>query len=132
LENKWDWTDWEGNNGLLYMRRDFTADYVKAEESIKSLTPRIAGTMVFNYMVRSMKEPFAILPDNMGIIWWDVERHVGAKVVQYCNDKGQAKRVMLEQLWRDAFMDEPGTRKISNMRGDPRQKKVHPCPSKTN
>lgn len=106
IKNKWNWLDWEANNGFLYMKRDFRNEYAEAKKELEGQVekPRISGTMTFNLMVRRIGKA-TVLPYNFGVIWWDATGLLGAKVVQYCNDKGQQKHIMLEEIWRNAHCD---------------------------
>lgn len=91
---------WEANNGLLWMTEDWGVRYEEAFKAVDGkANPRIVGTMAFNWMLRN-NEGWARLPYQYGVIWWDSAMFKGAKVVQYCNDKGQAKRVAMENEWR--------------------------------
>ena len=93
-------SSWEGNNGLLWMTEDWGDRYQKAFDAVKGkANPRIVGTMAFNWMLRE-NEGWARLPYQYGVIWWDSAMFKGAKIIQYCNDKGQAKRVAMETEWR--------------------------------
>lgn len=96
------WPSWEANNGFLYLKCDWTEEYDKAVESVKAecTSDRISGTMAFNWMLRN-SEGWTELPYENSMIWWDVNNIIGARVVQYCNDQGQAKRLVLEREWRD-------------------------------
>jgi hypothetical protein len=91
------------NNNLLYLRRDFSEDYKRELEvvTVAGLSPRLRGTYAFNRLIRSGVKGEA-LPDCWNVIWWDSPKFLGAKVVQYCNDMGQAKRLELEREWRSA------------------------------
>lgn len=86
------------NNGLIYMKRDFTDEYETAWEQVARHMPknRIAGTVVFNMMLKDYEE----LPYEYGVIWWDTQNMLSARIIQYCNDQGQAKRTELEDVWR--------------------------------
>lgn len=96
----WD-ESWEANNGLLYMTEDWGERYDAAVEAVEAYgsSPRVTGTMSFNWMLRE-NEGWAKLPYEYGTIWWDSEMFLGAKIIQYCNDQGQAKRVTMEEEWR--------------------------------
>ena len=109
-----DWEPWECNNGLLYITEDWGDRYDAAVKAVAEFNPnpRISGTISFNYMLRE-NEGYARLPYEYGVIWWDSASFVGAKVVQYCNDNGQAKREMMEAEYRASVVpkeDEDATR----------------------
>lgn len=100
------WINWEANNGLLYMSCDLRSEYDKAVEDAKEHNPpaRIAGTIAFNLMLRSLEDgQYVKLPENYSVIWWDHTSFLGAKIVQYCNDKGQDKRIRLESIYRNSL-----------------------------
>lgn len=104
IRNKWPLGK-EVNNGLLYMRRDFHKEYAEAEKEVAKYVAadRIRGTIVFNLMVHLHPELVGVVPYEYSTIWWDAKGLPGAKIVQYCSDKGQAKRMMLEQIHRAAY-----------------------------
>ena len=107
-ENEWD--SWEANNGLLYMTEDWGERYDEAVEAVKDkANPRISGTIAFNHMLRN-HDGWARLPYPYGCIWWDSTHFRGAKIIQYCNDQGQAKRVAMEQEWRNAQIIKPSAK----------------------
>jgi len=90
----------EFNNGLLLMRDDWGGRYDKAVEAVQGkANPRIIGTIAFNYMLNT-NQNWGELDPKYGVIWWDVRSFLGAKIVQYCNDEGQMKRVVMENEWR--------------------------------
>jgi len=93
------WPEWEANNGLLYMNRSFKDEYAEAEEKMKQFEApdRIKGMQVFNVMLREVGNEE--LPMDWSRIWSHVEGVVDAKVLQFCNDRGQKKRMILEDLW---------------------------------
>lgn len=97
----------ELNNGLIYMRRDFVEEYEaawkKAGEA-PDVPDRIRGTIAFNLMLEDMKRmtDWDTIPASYGTIWWEVDRLPLAKIVQYCNSEGQAKRLRLEETWKAA------------------------------
>ena len=94
----------EYNNGLIYMRGNFTEQYALAWEAADKydwVPDRIKGTIAFNIML--MDTPFDTLGAEYGTIWWDADKCINAKLIQYCNSEGQKKRVMLEQVWRNAL-----------------------------
>jgi hypothetical protein len=95
---------WEANNGFLVLERDWTVEYGEAlKAAIESGAPeRIRGTVAFNLMVRKARGRWRELPYRNSVIWWDVEHLLDAAVVQWCSDKGQGRRLELEQLWREA------------------------------
>lgn len=95
---------WEANNGFLVLERDWTVEYAEAlNVAIASGAPeRIRGTVAFNLMVRKAKGMWRELPYRNSVIWWDVEHLLGADVIQWCSDRGQARRCELEMLWREA------------------------------
>ena len=101
-----DWSGWAGNNGLLYMTEDWGERYDKAVKAVEDtgISPRIIGTVAFNYMLRE-NEGWTKLPYEFSTIWWDSEFFRNAKVIQYCNDNGQRKRVMMEEEWRMSRVD---------------------------
>lgn len=94
----------EFNNGLLLLRDDFGEEYIDAVAAVegKQCSPRIVGTIAFNWMLNTIETAVGELDPSYGVIWWDVGSFVGAKIVQYCNDQGQAKRVQMEQEYRDS------------------------------
>lgn len=103
-KNKWE--SWGANNGFLYLRKDWDDDYDYWLEWAKknSTTQRILGTYAFNAMIRADTDNCE-LPYENSVIWWDWGSHayLEAKTIQWCNDRGQAKRLQLEQSWRDAL-----------------------------
>ena len=103
LDKDESWSGWVGNNGLLWMTEDWGERYDKAVKVVEDsgISPRIIGTVAFNWMLRE-NDGWAKLPYNYGVIWWDSDNFHGAKVVQYCNDNGQKKRVTMEKEWRDS------------------------------
>ena len=98
-ENEFDTREF--NNGLLLMRDDWGERYDLAVKAVdeSGASPRIAGTIAFNWMLNT-NEGWGELDPSYGVIWWDVARFLGAKVVQYCNDKGQAKQMLMEEEYR--------------------------------
>lgn len=95
----------EWNNGLVLMRDDFSACYKAAWDKVAATgvdRMRIHGTLAFNVMLRTMGDKHATVPYEYGVIWHDVDALATAKIVQYCNDRGQDKRVKLEMLWNAA------------------------------
>ena len=101
------WSGYVANNGLLWMTEDWGERYEKAVKAVEDsgISPRIIGTVAFNWMLRE-NDGWEKLPYNYGVIWWDSDNFHGAKVVQYCNDNGQKKRVTMEQEWRDSRVSE--------------------------
>ena len=99
------WQEWGANNGLLYVRKDYSQRYKEILGTLKAegCSQRLVGTYAFNQLVRENKESFSELPYFNSVIWWDYQNIAIAKVLQYCNDQGQTKRLMLEQSWRDAL-----------------------------
>lgn len=92
----------EFNNGLLLLRDDWGERYDEAVKAAENKAhPRIIGTIAFNWMLNT-NEAWGELDPKYGVIWWDVESFLGAKIVQYCNDNGQNKRLTMEQEWRDS------------------------------
>lgn len=95
----------EFNNGLLYMRKDFGEEYRVAWDEVakcKGVPERIQGTLAFNAMLHNLGDNWDSIDYEYGVIWHDVESLVAARIVQFCNDEGQRKRVTLEQEWRAA------------------------------
>ena len=93
----------QANNGLLYLRGSFAEEYAKAEAEAENqpLNPRMKGMFTFNLMLRRL--PFweeGRLPDEYGVLWTRPKGWATARIVQFCNDNGQAKRVALEEKWR--------------------------------
>jgi hypothetical protein len=72
------------------------------ELKVEGCWPRLIGTYAFNWLVRENKDKFSELPYYNSVIWWDFANFANAKCVQYCNDAGQAKRLELERVWREA------------------------------
>ena len=104
LELGWGVPEKEQNNGFLVMRRSFEKEYETAwEQSGICKDNRIRGTIAFNIMLHGM-EKAKELSYTTSVIWWNMEPDVmlKAKIIQYCSDKGKAKRWELEQLWRNA------------------------------
>jgi hypothetical protein len=101
LKKDVEWSGWVANNGLLWLTEDWGERYDAAVNSVEDsgINPRIIGTIAFNWMLRE-NYGWARLPAEYGVIWWDSEMFKGAKIIQYCNDKGQGKRVTLEDEWR--------------------------------
>lgn len=93
----------EWNNGLLWLRQDYTEQYAKAWKAVTDsgvIRPRIHGTLAFNVMLHNLPAgELATVPPEYGVIWHDVGMLGSAKIVQYCNDMGQQKRVELETIW---------------------------------
>jgi hypothetical protein len=100
----WGYAKEEMNNGLLYMRGDCEEPYLKAREEVDKIgvEPRIAGTLVFNVMLRRNPEMWGELPYKYSVIFWDLLHLPNAKIIQYCNDRGQSKRLRLEALYEAA------------------------------
>ena len=98
------WQNWGANNGLLYLRKDYKEPYLKWMAKLKAdkVSPRLLGTYSFNAMIRELKDENAELPYYTSVIFWDYRNLLDAKVVQFCNDKGQARRLSLEKTWKDA------------------------------
>jgi len=97
----------EFNNGLLLLRDDWGERYDKAVQAVEGKAhPRIVGTIAFNYMLNT-NEGWGELDPSYGVIWWDVQSFLGAKIVQYCNDKGQAKRLTMEDEYRRSRIPKP-------------------------
>ena len=89
------------NNGLLYMRGNYDDKYRAACKKVKKVgtNPRVEGMMAFNVMLRDMEDGSHFqLKDEWSVIWTDYNRLVDAKIIQYCNDTGQSKRLRLEAL----------------------------------
>lgn len=95
----------EYNNGFLvldYADDERCADIVESyKECVKSAvsmgaSPRISGTIGWNLLLRSDAVTWEELPYSTSVIWWDDLSLVDAKVIQWCNDTGQAKRLALE------------------------------------
>ena len=97
---------WMANNGLLVLGMDFTEEYQVALQKVvdDGLSERMRGTYAFNMMVRSnlRQDLYDVIPPEYGVIWWDVEKFATARIIQFCSDHGQAKRLMLEKEWEDA------------------------------
>lgn len=91
---------WEANNGFLLLRKNWIAEYKAAEQVAMGMgaPERIGGTVAFNVMLRAVGK-WRELPYKTSVIWWDIEHLIGADVIQWCNDKGQARRAELERLW---------------------------------
>jgi len=94
--------EWVANNCLLVMRGDFTKEYVAAREELSKYdsNPRVRGTYAFNLMLHRNPGCWVELPGEYGVCWWDCAGWESAKVIQYVNDKGKAKRERLEKLRR--------------------------------
>lgn len=90
----------EFNNGLLYLSDDWGERYEAAVRDVEGkANPRIEGTVAFNAMLKA-SDKWGEIPYMFSAIWWDSTSFPTAKVIQYCNDKGQSKRVMLEGEYR--------------------------------
>jgi len=100
--------DWVANNGLLYLRKSFAKEYKLAKEYCEKFEKpeRIAGTFAFNAMLRMQPDISAEVPYEYSTIWWDGLKLRPAKTIQYCSDKGQQKRIMLEEKWRKTWCQE--------------------------
>ena len=98
----WGVAEWMADNCLLVMRGDFLEEYDKAVAVVAKhgVHPRTAGTIAFNVMVKQNPALWEELPRELSCIWWEQTKWTRARVVQYCNDKGKAKRERLEALWR--------------------------------
>lgn len=92
---------WEGNNGFLYLRGDWGDRYAAAVKKVDAVgsNPRISGTFAFNVMLLDNPGEHYMIDEKWSVIWWDDEKWLRAKCIQYCSDRGQKKRVKLEQLW---------------------------------
>jgi hypothetical protein len=92
------------NNGFLYMRGDMTFEYCECMDVVKAagLSERMRGTYAFNLMVRKHAERCFALPERISSIWWNAEELMDCKIAQYCNSRGQAKRLALEMERRNA------------------------------
>lgn len=101
------WAQWGANNGFLYLRKDYKEPYVKWLAQLKKdgASQRLVGTYAFNAMIRELADENAELPYYTSVVWWDYRNILTAKTIQYCNDRGQSKRLMLEQEWRNAVPD---------------------------
>jgi hypothetical protein len=99
----WGAPEREWNNGLLWLQRDYTSDYEKAWDKAEASgvnRPRIPGTLAFNTMLHDLPVgEFVTVPSEYGVIWHDVASLGTARIVQYCNDFGQQKRLELEAEW---------------------------------
>jgi len=94
----------EFNNGTVVLDKSYKDEYALAwEEAAKAeyCSERIRGTIAFNIMLQKVEK--YTLPYVYGNIWWDLRNAFDARVIQYCNDEGQKKRVELERLWRAAL-----------------------------
>jgi hypothetical protein len=100
------WQDFGANNGLLYLRKDWSVEYRKWMDKFRAdkVSPRMLGTYAFNALIREYKDDNVGLPYETSIIWWDYSSpaYLNAKCIQWCNSQGQAKRLALEQEWRNA------------------------------
>ena len=98
------WNEWGANNGLLYIRKDYSQRYEEILQGLKDkgCSPRLVGTYAFNALVRE-SPAFGESAYYHSVIWWDYQNLCTAKTIQWCNDEGQAKRLMLEQEWRNAL-----------------------------
>ena len=90
------------NNGLLWMARDWNEEWTAAVNKLVGveLPERIMGTLIFNVMLNENVGKWFELGKEYQAIWWEGVKLRAAKVVQYCNDGGQDKRVELERLRR--------------------------------
>lgn len=97
---------WMANNGFLVMRGDMSFEYGEAMEEVKGsgMSERMRGTYAFNLMIRKHAESCFRLPERISEIWWDAEKMMDSRIIQYCNGKGQAKQMALEKEWRDCFV----------------------------
>jgi len=102
---------WSANNGLLYMRRSFKAEYAEARAKIEEMQKgsRIGGILVFNLMLK-MYPLLAYECDYLySVIRSDCRQIKGepmlklAKTIQYCNSSNQEHRLQLEQNWRNSL-----------------------------
>ena len=97
----------EYNNGFLTLNYDAQraleiADlYSKCMDEARDAmsNPRVSGSIGFNLMFHSGDVKCIELPYCNSVIWWDDLALSDAKVIQWCNDKGQAKRLALEAEW---------------------------------
>ena len=108
------------NNGLLYLREDFTERYNTAmEKTMAVVTPAVLaahpglnktmGLCAFNVMLLDNPDIGAALPDGYGVVWHQPDKWAGAKVIQYCNERGQEKHKALEDGWRAFACTKPVT-----------------------
>jgi len=94
----------EYNNGFLVIkdRQGCVLEaYMREFDKLVDVPARIKGTLAFNKMLESME--FCALDNLYSVIWWDHMRVKEGKVMQWCNDEGQACRVRLEKLWLQSF-----------------------------
>ncbi|TRZ48367.1 MAG: hypothetical protein D4S01_10460 [Dehalococcoidia bacterium] len=94
--------EWVADNCLLYMRRSFLKEYKKARAKVRKIknNPRVVGTMNFNIMLKDNPDIWQELPEEYGTIWWNADKWRFAKIIQYCSENGQHKRMNLERVWR--------------------------------
>ena len=95
----------EYNNGFLVLNYDtiraqeIAELYGNAMEQARKGNPRVSGSIAFNLLIHDSDVTWGELPYCNSVIWWDDLALRDAKVIQWCNDKGQAKRLALEAEW---------------------------------
>ena len=77
------------------------AMYEDAQEQARVAlsNPRVSGSIAFNLLIHDSGIVWEEIPYCNSVIWWDSLALGDAKVIQWCNDKGQAKRLALEMEW---------------------------------
>ena len=101
--------DWCANNGFLFLRKSFRAEYGMAYNQCwkASKSSRVGGLIAFNILLRMFPDLHAEIPYEWSTIWSDHDNWLGEggwkpRTLQFCNDQGQAKRLHLENVWRAA------------------------------
>jgi len=95
------WPEKEMNNGMLYLRGSFAEEYKAAVQKASGVSDsgRVLGTFAFNIMLQDNPTLWAEASYDNSVIWWDSDKWLDAKSIQYCNDQGQSKRLRLEALY---------------------------------
>ena len=97
----------EVNNGFLVLNygkertKEIVETYNKMHDQVIEAggNPRISGTIGFNKMFWDSDIKGVVLKYDNSVIWWDTLNLQNAKVIQWCNDWGQAKRLALNNDW---------------------------------
>ena len=98
LDKGWGYPKEDMNNGLLWMSRDYSQQYGEAWKATpESVSDRIRGSVAFQIMMRDVA--WRELPYEYGTVWSDLDHLPKARVIQWCNSYGQAKRLELEDLY---------------------------------
>ena len=97
----------EYNNGFLVLNygpdraQDITEAYQDSMDKARAAmsNPRVSGSIGFNLMLYETDVLWKELDYCNSVLWWDDLALTDAKVIQWCNDKGQRKRLTLEAEW---------------------------------